>query len=109
MLLRLVQRTSTSENDIMTPLRQRFIDDLRVRNYSPKTIKAYVAGVVRYSRHFGRSPAESTVEHIRACQIHLLQQQAVWSVYNQSICLCPALPVPHHARPTGSGATHPLW
>jgi integrase/recombinase XerD len=70
----------------MTPLRQRFIDDLRIRNYSPKTIKAYVAGVVRFTRHFGRSPAESTVEHIRAFQIHLLQQQAAWSVYNQSVC-----------------------
>jgi integrase/recombinase XerD len=86
MLLRLVQRTSTTENGLMTPLRQRFIDDLRIRNYSPKTIKAYVAGVVRFTKHFGRSPDESTVEHIRAFQIHLLQQQAAWSVYNQSVC-----------------------
>ena len=28
----------------MTPLRQRLIDDLRVRHYSHRTIEAYVAG-----------------------------------------------------------------
>jgi len=70
----------------MTPLRQRFIDDLRVRNFSRKTIHAYVAGVVRFSRHFNRSPAELTTEHIRAYQLHLLKKHATWSVYNQTVC-----------------------
>lgn len=32
----------------MTPLRQRFVDDLRLRNYSPRTIQAYLAGVARF-------------------------------------------------------------
>jgi hypothetical protein len=40
----------------MSPLRQRFVDDLRLRNYSPRTIEAYVAGVLRFAKHFGRSP-----------------------------------------------------
>jgi site-specific recombinase XerD len=70
----------------MTPLRQRFIDDLRVRNLSPKTIKAYVAGVVRFARHFNRSPAELSTEHVRAFQLHLLEAQATWSLYNQTVC-----------------------
>jgi integrase/recombinase XerD len=70
----------------MTPLRQRFVDDLRLRHYSPKTVKAYVAGVVRFAKHFQRSPAELGAEEIRAFQLHLLQQQATWSVYNQSVC-----------------------
>ncbi|MDB5311275.1 MAG: hypothetical protein JWO38_5477 [Gemmataceae bacterium] len=39
----------------MTPLRQRLIDDLRLRNYSPRTIETYVGCLVRFSRHFGRS------------------------------------------------------
>jgi site-specific recombinase XerD len=70
----------------MTALRQRFIDDLRVRNYSPKTIHAYVAGVVRFANHFQRSPADLNAEHIRAFQLHLLSQQVSWSLYNQTIC-----------------------
>jgi integrase/recombinase XerD len=70
----------------MTPLRQRFIDDMRLRNFSPKTIKAYVAGVVRFARHFGRSPAELGSEEIRCFQIHLLQQRATWSLFNQTVC-----------------------
>lgn len=70
----------------MTPLRQRFIDDLRICHRSPKTIKAYVAGVVRFARHFGRSPSELGREEIRAYQLHLLQERADWSVYNQTVC-----------------------
>jgi integrase/recombinase XerD len=70
----------------MTPLRQRFIDDLRLRNFSPKTVKAYVAGVVRFARHFGRSPAELGAEEVRTFQLHLLQQGATWSLYNQTVC-----------------------
>lgn len=70
----------------MTPLRQRFIDDLRLRNFSPKTVKAYVAGVLRFARHFERSPANLGSEEIRSFQIHLLQQQASWSLYNQTVC-----------------------
>jgi integrase/recombinase XerD len=70
----------------MTPLRQRFVDDLRLRNFSPKTVSAYVAGVLRFARHFGRSPADLGAEEIRSFQIHLLQQRATWSLYNQTVC-----------------------
>jgi site-specific recombinase XerD len=71
---------------MLTPLRQRCIDDLRLRNYSPKTIKAYVAGVVRFAGYFNCSPADLSTEHIRSFQLHLLRQQVTWSLYNQSVC-----------------------
>lgn len=70
----------------MTPLRQRFIDDLRLRNYSPKTVHAYVAGVLRFAKYFGRSPAELGSEEVRRFQLHLLQEQVTWSLYNQTVC-----------------------
>ena len=69
----------------MTPLRQRLIDDLRIRNYSPRTIAAYVAGVVRLATHFGRSPDVLGPEDIRAFPLHLLHQRVCWSTFNQTV------------------------
>jgi site-specific recombinase XerD len=70
----------------MTPLRQRFIEDMQRRNYSAKTVKAYVAGVIRFARHFGRSPADLGAEHIRTYQLFLLREKVTWSLYNQTVC-----------------------
>ena len=69
----------------MTPLRQRFIDDMRLRNYSPATIEAYVDGVARFARHFGRSPDQLGPEEVRAYQLEMLEQQFSWSTFNQTV------------------------
>jgi integrase/recombinase XerD len=70
----------------MTPLRQRFLDDLRLRNYSPRTLEAYVLRVAQFAQHFRRSPDQLGMEDVRAYQLHLLQQQASWSRFNQTVC-----------------------
>lgn len=70
----------------MTPLRQRFLDDLRLRNYAPGTIEAYVAGVARFANHFECSPELLGPEDVRTFQLHLLQQQVSWSLFNQTVC-----------------------
>jgi len=70
----------------MTPLRQRFVDDLRLRNYAARTIEAYVGGVARFARHFGRSPDLLGPEEIRSFQLHLLEQKVSWSQFNQTVC-----------------------
>jgi integrase/recombinase XerD len=70
----------------MTPLRQRFIDDLRIRNYSPRTIETYVAGVVRFATHFGRSPDLLGPDDVRDFQLELLRRQVSWSQFNQTVC-----------------------
>ena len=48
---------------IMTGLRQRFVDDLQLRNYSPRTVEAYVAAVARFAKHFGKSPELLGLQH----------------------------------------------
>lgn len=69
----------------MTALRRRLVEDMRVRNYSPRTIDAYVAAVAKLARHFGRSPDQLGGEEVRALQVHLLAKKASWSQFNQIV------------------------
>ena len=69
----------------MTPLRQRLIDDLRIRNYARRTITTYVAAVARFALHFQQSPDQLHAQHLRQYQLHLLQQHASWSRFNQTV------------------------
>jgi integrase/recombinase XerD len=70
---------------LMTALRQRLIEDLQVRNYSPRTVEAYVAAVAKMAKHFQRSPDQLTNEDVRAFQVHLLNAKASWSQFNQIV------------------------
>jgi site-specific recombinase XerD len=70
----------------MTPLRQRLIEDMQLRNLAPDTIKGYVRYVAQFSKFFGRSPDQLTSEHARQYQLHLLQKKVSWSTFNQSVC-----------------------
>lgn len=71
----------------MTPLRQRMLEDMQVRNLAPKTQRTYVGRVAAFARHFGRSPELLGPEEIRAYQVYLVQEQHVsWSLFNQSVC-----------------------
>jgi integrase/recombinase XerD len=69
----------------MTPLRQRMIDDLRIRNYSRDTINNYIRLVARFAEHFGRSPERLGPEHIRDYQLHLLANETSWGIFNQTV------------------------
>ena len=70
----------------ITPLRQRYVDDLLLRNRSPRTIETYVLRVALFAKYFGRSPEELGPEQLRAYQQHLLTRQVSWSMFNQSVC-----------------------
>lgn len=70
----------------MTPLRQRFIQDLQLRNRSPKTIEAYVYHVRELARYFHRSPDQLTDDQIHRYLLFLLHdKRASWSSYNQAV------------------------
>ena len=69
----------------MSVLRQRLIEDLQVRNYSPRTVEAYVAAVVKLAWHFKRSPDQLSSEDVRSFQVHLMTQKASWSQFNQIV------------------------
>jgi integrase/recombinase XerD len=69
-----------------TPLRQRMIDDLRIRNRSPRTIETYISHVARFAKFHGRSPELLGAEEVRAYQKHLLDLGVSWSLFNQAVC-----------------------
>jgi site-specific recombinase XerD len=55
----------------MTPLRQRMIEDLRIRNFSIHTQKAYIRYLAKFAKHYGRSPDRISLEEIRKYQAYL--------------------------------------
>jgi hypothetical protein len=71
----------------MTPLRRRMIDDMTLRNFTPKTIEACVRCVARFAHYFHCSPARLGPDQVRADLLHLLQERDVsLSYYNQVRC-----------------------
>lgn len=59
----------------MTPLRQRMIEDMQVRNFSVQTQVSYVREVSQFARHFNKSPELLGPEQIRAYQLYLTNEK----------------------------------
>jgi site-specific recombinase XerD len=62
----------TSSQANASPLRQRMIDDMRMRQLAPKTQEAYLRIAREFARFLGRSPDTATVEDLRRYQLHLV-------------------------------------
>ena len=61
----------------MTPLRQRMLEDLQIRQYSPTTIRIYLHAVREFAQHFGKPPDRLSAEHIRQYQLFLVKEKKV--------------------------------
>jgi integrase/recombinase XerD len=59
----------------MTPLRQRLLEDMQIRNLSVNTQRSYVEQVSRFARHFSLSPEVLGPEEIRAYQVYLTNEK----------------------------------
>jgi integrase/recombinase XerD len=71
----------------MTPLRQRMIEDMTLRNLAPRTVQVYVERVAKFAQHFGKSPEKLGSADVRAYLVHLVHKRHVsWSYYNQALC-----------------------
>ena len=71
----------------MTLLRQRMLEDLRIRNYAPTTVECYVRAVTEFARHFNKPPDQLGPEEIRSWQLFLLNEKRVkLSTYIQAVC-----------------------
>ena len=49
----------------VTSLRQRVLDELQRRNYSPATTRGYILAIQQFADYFGRSPERLGGDEIR--------------------------------------------
>ena len=71
----------------MTLLRQRMLEDLRIRNYAPSTVECYIRSVAEFANYFKKSPEHLGPEEIRSWQLYLLNEKRVkLSSYIQAVC-----------------------
>jgi len=59
----------------MTPLRQRMIDDMQLRNLAPGTQVHYIHYVAGFAKYYGRSPEELGIEDVRNYLLYLLNER----------------------------------
>jgi hypothetical protein len=57
----------------ISPLRQRMLEDMNVRRFTPDTQREYVRAVKRLAAFLNRSPDTATAEELRAFQVHLTE------------------------------------
>jgi integrase/recombinase XerD len=57
----------------ISPLRQRMINDMSVRNFVPDTQREYIRGVKNLTIFLKRSPDTATAEDLRAFQLHMTE------------------------------------
>jgi integrase/recombinase XerD len=79
--------SSVTEVSPMTTLRQRMLEDLRIRNYAPTTVASYIRSVAAFAQHFNKPPDQLGPEEIRLWQLFLLRERRVQlSTYIQAVC-----------------------
>ena len=70
----------------ISPLRQRMIEDMRMRKFGEKTQYHYVRAVRQFAKYLGRSPDSASVEELRNYQLYLVDHGTSPASLNASIC-----------------------
>jgi len=65
----------TPEEVSMTHLRQRMQEDLRLRNFSERTVRHYTHTVAEFAKYFRKSPDQLGPEHVRTYLLFLLNER----------------------------------
>ena len=60
----------------VSPLRQRMLEDMRIRKFQPHTQAGYIRAVLRLTHFLGRAPDTATVDDLRRFQVQLTDDGA---------------------------------
>ena len=67
----------------MTPLRQKMINDMKLRRFSPDTIKLYVYAVQDLAKYYNRSPDSICEEEVHVYLLYLQEERKLsWGACN---------------------------
>ena len=69
----------------MGALREKMIEEIRLRNFSPRTEQCYAAAMVGLVKHYRRSPDQLTQDEIRSYLLHLKERGLSASSRNVAI------------------------
>ena len=58
----------------VSPLRQRMVEDMRLRKLAPKTQAAYIRAARKFTKFLGHSPDTATDEDLRRFQLHMVDE-----------------------------------
>jgi hypothetical protein len=73
------------KEDKTTPLRERMIEDMRIRGLGAKTQQAHIRAVRYFAEFVGRSPDAATPDELRAYQLHMTNTGVSIGVFNARI------------------------
>lgn len=74
-----------SPSQTISPLRQRMVEDMRMRKLAPKTQTAYIRAVRKFSSFLGHSPDRATDEDLRRFQLNMVDTGASPITLNATI------------------------
>jgi site-specific recombinase XerD len=70
----------------MTELRQRMIDEMTLRGFSPRTHESYLGAVTGLARYYKKPPDQLSVEEVRQYLLYLEREQRLsWSSLNVAV------------------------
>jgi site-specific recombinase XerD len=74
-----------SQKPSVSPLRQRMLDDMRMRKFGEKTQLDYVRAVRKFAQYLKRAPDTASVEELRNYQLHLVDHGVSPASLNSAI------------------------
>jgi len=75
----------TDSTKTVSPLRQRMIEDMRIRDLSIGTQRQYIRAVKRFADYYGRSPDKASAEDLRLFQLHMVNEGATTGTLNATV------------------------
>src|SRR5258708_6178927 len=91
-----------------SPLRQRMLEEMWMRQLAPKTRDAYIRAVLHFTRFLGRSPDTATAEDLRRYQLHCVDRGICAITLNATITGLKFLFEATLGQPELMAKTHPV-